>query len=185
MKRIAIVLAVIFLLVSAVQVWAFDGQRKGFILGGGLGLGMTSYKFESGPFQTDTENQFSFMTEFKIGYAPTEQVEVFYASKVSWFNDALDNVIVANGLGLAAVSYYFLPQTPTWFVTGGLGFSTASAPFEESSRTYVGFGVSVGGGYEFARHFAVEFDLMYSAPEDEGVTFKGFVPRVVVTATAF
>ncbi len=183
MKRIAIVFAVIFLLVSAVQVWAFDGQRKGFILGGGLGLGMTSFTEELGPFSTDRENQFSFMTDFKIGYAPTEQVEIYYSSKVSWFD--YFGITAAFGTGTGAVSYYLLPQSPTFFLSGGLGFSSISAPFESNSDSDVGFGFFVGGGYEFARHFAVEFDLMYGQPTEGDYSFNGLVPRVVVTATAF
>ncbi|OGC87987.1 MAG: hypothetical protein A2142_02080 [candidate division Zixibacteria bacterium RBG_16_48_11] len=126
------------------------------------------------------------MTDLKIGYAPTEQVEIYYSSKVSWFSvgDG-DAVIFAYGFGSAAISYYFQPQSPTFYVSGGLGVATLSDPFEDDPETSSGFGLFAGGGYEFARHYAVEFDLMYGLPKDQGITFKGFVPRLVFVATAF
>jgi hypothetical protein len=183
MKRFSAVAVAMLFLASAVQVWAFDGQRKGFILGGGLGLGITSFTEELGPFSTDRENKFSFMTDFKIGYAPTEQVEIYYSSKVAWFD--YFGITAAHGYGTAAVSYYLVPQSPTFFLSGGLGFSSISAPFESNSDSDIGFGFFVGGGYEFIRHFAVEVDLMYGQPTEGDYSFKGLVPRVTFVATAF
>ena len=184
MKRIALVLAGILLFASAVQVRAFDGQRKGFILGGGLGLGVTSYTIDSDFFgESDRFNEFSFMTDFKIGYAPSEQVEIYYSSKGSWWGE--DGITFLHSYGTAAISYYFLPQSPSFYISGGLGFSSLSAPFEDNTDTDIGFGIFFGGGYEFVRHFAVEADLMYGQPQESGFTFKGFVPRIVFVATAF
>jgi len=178
MKRIALVLAGILLFASAVQVRAFDGQRKGFILGGGLGLGMSTYSAEGSPRFTE----FALMTDFKIGYAPSEQVEVFYSSKVSWFEES--GTIFSHGLGSVAVNYFLNPEQP-FYLSGGVGFSNLSDPFESNSETWWGVGFFGGAGYEFSRHYAVQFDLMVGFPQESGFTFNFITPRVLVIATAF
>ena len=181
MKRFLLVLVLSLFVTSTV--WGFNGVRKGFILGGGIGLGMTSFKEELGSLSTDWSSNFAFMTDFKIGYAPTNQVEVVYSSKGSWWGES--GVTFLHGYHTAAVNYFIAPQTPSFYVTGGLGFSTLSAPFEANTSTDVGFGIFAGGGYEFAPHYALEFNLAYGAPGDSGARFKGLVPRVTFVATAF
>ncbi len=127
------------------------------------------------------------MTDFKIGYAPNEQWEIFYADKSSWFG--VDGVTALHSLGSAAVNYYLKPQGPTFYLGGGLGFATISTPFEDDNDVDIGFGLYVGGGYEFAKHFAVQLDFMFGMPQESsgGVdyTFTGLTPRVTVIATAF
>ena len=166
-------------------------------MGGGLGLGMSSYTFEAVGLTSDRGSRFAFMTDFKIGYAPTNQVEIVYSNKAAWFNDKIffgGNVTFLNNISTAAVNYYFKPEGPTPFISGGLGLASLSEPFEDNSGindigNWAGFGFYVGGGYEFAKHFAVTLDLMYGLPQinDSGIdfTFNGFVPRVSVIATAF
>jgi len=157
---------------------AFDGQRKGFILGGGAGLGLTSFNQEIGlgyrgyheSYESDRENKGTVMTDFKIGYAWDNSWAIYYTSKVSWFgieNTYGDDVTIANGLGAAAVAYWFKPQAPSGFVTGGLGYSTWSLPFEDnSSDAWLGGGLFMGGGYEFSRHWSVEGYLAWGKPND-------------------
>ncbi|HKZ22133.1 MAG TPA: hypothetical protein VJ165_02905 [candidate division Zixibacteria bacterium] len=181
MKRFLLVLVLSLFVTSTV--WGFNGVRKGFILGGGIGLGMTSFKEELGSLSTDWSSNFAFMTDFKIGYAPNEQWEIYYSDKSSWFD--YYGITALHSFGTAAISYYLTPATPTFFLSGGLGFSAISAPFESNSGSDIGFGTFVGGGYEFAKHFAVQFDLMFGMPQESGYTFTGVTPRVTVVATAF
>jgi hypothetical protein len=167
---------VLLCLVTSAQ--AFDGKRKGFILGGGAGLGHTSFTQEIGQaypgyhesYESDRENKAAVMTDFKIGYAWDDSWAVYYTSKVSWFgieNIYGQDVTIANGLGAAAVTYWFKPQTPSGFVAGGLGYSTWSLPFEDnSSDTWFGAGLFMGGGYEFSKHWSVEGYLAWGKPKD-------------------
>ena len=189
MKKVLLVLVLSLFLGSAG--WGFDGQRKGFVVGGGLGFGTTSYKEKiASPFgssETDWSNEFGFMTEFKVGYAPTNQLEIFYSDKGSWFD--YFGSIALNGMGTASVNYYLKPEGPTFYMGGGLGFSTFTLPFENNSKVDLGFGFYVGSGYEFTRHFAVQLDFMYGMPKEKSggfeYTFTGFTPRVTVIGTAF
>jgi hypothetical protein len=65
------------------------------------------------------------------------------------------------------VSYYLLPESPSAFFSGGIGFSSWYAPFEEESDSLIGFGFFVGAGYEFTRYWNAEFDFVWGNPSDE------------------
>jgi hypothetical protein len=168
-----IVLLILFLIVNA---YAFDGKRKGFFLGGGLGPGFTSQKetvehsgwFEGEPSESSTESKLGLVTNFKIGYAPSDLVEIHYTSKVSWFASKIywwglesEDVTMASGVSALGVTYYFKPEAPSYFITGGFGLSSLSLPFESHGDTKWGGGLFAGAGYEFVRHFNVELDLLY------------------------
>jgi hypothetical protein len=168
--------SMLFLIANA---QAFDGQRKGFILGGGAGFGYTSFTQEVSidyngyheSVESDREDNIAFMTDFKIGYAWDNYWAIYYTSKVSWFgmeNSLDDNVTIANGLGAAAVTHWFKPQAPSWFVAGGVGYSTWALPFEDDPPdTWIGPGLFMGGGYEFSRHWGVEGYLVWGKPQEE------------------
>jgi len=150
---------------------AFDGNRKGFIIGIGVGPGYTTFnqtlKNSSFTSTSDRQKKRTFMSDFRIGYAPSNLLQIFWMSKVSWFkleNSLGEDVIIANGFGGVGVTYSFNPTGPSPFITGGLGFSTWALPFEQGAETMTGLGVVAGVGYEFARHWSVEFDLMRGQP---------------------
>jgi opacity protein-like surface antigen len=187
---ISIVVAMSFLTLTAN---AFDGMRKGFTLGGGIGPGFTTFTQEasSGYYseKSDRENKLGLMTDFKIGYAPTDFWEIYYTSKVSWFgieNVLGDNVTIANGLGAIGATYYFKPAAPSPFIAGGIGLATWMAPFESGSETWIGFGLFVGAGYEFAPHFNVEADLIWGKPTDSdfGTDYSTNALTIKVTVNA-
>lgn len=199
-KTFFTILIIFILLFLTVTVSAFDGKRKGFILGGGIGPGFTSFTQELSfwdPFfgytkiKSDRENKAALMTDFKIGYAPTDFWEIYYTSKVSWFGleSVSGDVTIANGLGALGATYYFKPEAPSLFVAGGIGISTWSAPFESGSDTWIGFGLFAGAGYEFARHFNVELDLLWGKPGDSefgiDVSTNALSVRVTVNALAY
>ena len=175
---------------------AFDGSRKGFILGIGVGPSVTSFTQDltglGQDLSSDRENEFGLATDFKLGYAPNEQLQIYWASKVSWF--ALDNalgetVTVANGLGGAGVSWYLVPQSPSVYFTGAIGFSSWAVPFEEGATTSYGFGIAGGAGYEFAKHWSVEGLVGFGNPSDtEGdleLTTKALSARVTINVLGY
>jgi hypothetical protein len=178
-KRCFVPALVAFLLLCVTtEVDAFDGQRKGFILGGGAGLAHTSFTQEVSvdywgyheSVESDRENKVGVATDFKIGYAWDNSWAIYYTSKVSWFgmeNTYGKDVTIASGQGAAAVTHWFKPQVPSWFVAGGLGYSTWSLPFEDNAPdTWIGPGLFMGGGYEFSRHWSFEGYLAWGKPKD-------------------
>ena len=168
------VIATILLVTTVAQ--AFDGNRKGFIIGFGVGPGYTSFtqtvkNVTTGFDETsDTENSFSFATDFKIGGGITDQFLLYYVNRVTWFgmeNALNENVTIANGVGGVGVSYYLETTAPAFYFLGSIGLSTWMTPFEDESSNWVGFGVSGGVGYEFAAHWGVEATVNYGNPKDE------------------
>jgi hypothetical protein len=180
-KSICLIQIALITLCLFVNADAFNNKRKGFILGGGLGLGLTSLQqtvtidWLDEATESERENKFGFMTNFKIGYAPSDIFEIYFAWKDSWFGSKIyrllgdsmgEDVTMASGLWGLGVTYYFKPEAPSYFITGGFGLSTLSLPFESHSDTKEGGGLFAGAGYEFRPHFNVELDLIWGRPED-------------------
>jgi opacity protein-like surface antigen len=172
-RAVGVVTAVCLLLGLSTTALAFDGKRKGFTLGGGLGGGFTSFKQEFAlpllpTVQSETESKGAFVTDLRIGYGPSEQLDICYVNKVSWFamtNVLNESVTIVNSTGGLGLTYYFAPQAPSVYLLGLIGLSTWAAPFESNSDTWVGFGVGGGIGYEFVPHWAVEGSLSYGNPQ--------------------
>lgn len=191
--RLASVATVAAMVLSATAVHAFDGNRKGFILGGGIGPVVTSYTVEVdddffGNYTTDRESKFGLATDFRIGGGINEKFMLYYANRVSWFgvdDEMEDGVTIAHGIGLVGLSYYLEAAAPSVYFTGTVGISSWSAPFEEDSDTWSGFGIGGGVGYEFARHWSVEGVLTWGNPGDESMTVSALSFFVTVIGIAY
>ena len=157
----SIIACILFCFVTDALAW--DGQRKGFILGFGLGPGLTSFtqtvEYKGMRETSDRENEFGLQTDFKIGYAPNNFLQIYWMSKVSWF--------IAHGVAGLGISYYFKPESPSPYLTGGLGYSSWTTPFEVGAEAWYGPGLSVGVGYEFFRHWSAEVNLSWGKPEEK------------------
>ncbi len=159
--------------------FAFDGKRQGFILGGGLGTGLTSFtqtiEFMDEEVTSDRENKLPLVTSFVIGGGLSPNVLLYYFNKVSFFsieNVLGDNVAIASGVGGLGVTYYLTPKAPCAYFMGGLGGATWSAPFEEDGDWWYGFGTMFGAGYEFSPHWSIEADVAFGWPSDEEMGIK-------------
>jgi hypothetical protein len=145
------------------QAYAFDGHRKGFIIGFGLGIGTTStsnseeVNYPDGSQRTfkDTYNRLAIMNDRKFGYAPSDLWEIYLSNK-SAFTGNVDNSDGIIGLGLTKIS---ASQIPAKFYTFGMGIpymGTIAWDFDSNN-----FGLFGGFGYEFRKHLNMEFDLLY------------------------
>jgi hypothetical protein len=167
-----VVMAVICLagmLVTTAQ--AFDGNRRGFIIGGGLGPGVTFAKQTVEQFgrssSSNWETKPSVLADIKIGYAPSEKYQIYFFNVASMFG--LDNalgghVTISNGVGGVGMTMYSKPIAPCSYYNFGVGVASWDAVSEDDGDAWWGFGVMVGGGYEFARHWSLEGTLTYGHP---------------------
>jgi hypothetical protein len=169
MKRFCLVLMAI--LIFQGPVFGFDGQRKGFILGGGIGIDIGHSKFHrtltGHDFERDRETkQFGLggATDFKIGYAPSNQLEIVYRNKASIVPMESVPVFILNSVN---VNFYFKEQGPSPLISVGLGLAVNIYPFVRGSITRTGFGFHIGAGHEISKHWAVVFGYIYIAPKDE------------------
>jgi Outer membrane protein beta-barrel domain len=183
MKKIKILATMCMLLSAYSNLYSFDGDRNGFILGGGIGGGYLSNSFSYESY-SKTDNRGVFLTNFKIGYAPSNTLEVYYISKVSWWAET--DMTYALGLSAIAVTFYTDTKTETGLsVSGGLGLSTLSAPFGTDYESSNGFGAFGGAGYEFTNHWSVEFDVLYSAISESGVDLNSFGVQLTINVLAY
>lgn len=193
MKKVTLALVLIlFLLHTAL---GFDGKRQGVLLGIGGGLGLVSFNDKAtdslGTSISSRGLKFAVMTDLKVGYAPSEQIELFYTYKGTWFSAGLDATFhyVLHAL---AVNYFFKPSEPSTFLGLGVGKCDLSTPF--SSDPFIfgdasGLGFFVSCGRQYTTHLAFALDLMYGAPQKDRYKykyiFKALSPRLSITATAF
>jgi len=111
---------------------------------------------------------FGFHTNLKIGYAPTNQIAIFLKSENAFFNGEYE--IGHTGVSGIGASYYMQPESPSWYFSAGIGYSTWNPPlyppfevlFEDYN--YLGFGLRGAVGYEFARHYSAELNVLWSNP---------------------
>jgi len=184
--RLALI-AMAGVLLLAASVSAFDGDRKGFILGGGAGLGAVSSEGD--------DTKLAFMTDFVIGYAPTPQLAIHYTNKVAWYSTEwitgsiwdwqTESITTVAGVSAAAVTYWFQPVAPSPFITGGIGIGIQAAPFESNADSYTGLGLVGGAGYEFSRHWSVAAEIVYAKPEERGFSWDVWAFRLMVTGLAY
>jgi len=182
-----ILLAVVVTMAAAIPASAFDGKRKGFLLGGGLGLGSYSYTLSIDDLEGPDESTGSLVTNFKIGGGFSEQFLLYYNAHINWFSQSIldTDLTVASGISGLGFTWFTNPDPKGLFLTGTLGFASWDYPFEDDSDMLTGFGVALGLGYEFAPHWAVDLNLMFGSPERSvlDATLKSEFVGLAVTVT--
>lgn len=182
-------LLTLFLLALSTSGFAWDKQRKGFILGIGMGPGFASYSETKDSADQNLASydgsKFSFFSDFKIGYAPSNNLMVFWLSKGAWIGvdstSQLDekgkpfsDITALAGVGGLGVTYFLKPQAPSLFITGGAGFSAWSLPFE-GTDPWTSIGIAGAIGYEFSDNWCVEASVLWGKPKDELLDIKSSV----------
>ena len=148
MKRsVSIVLFLLFVLGGVSHAW--DGNRKGFIAGIGLGGGQTDF----GADYTGV------LTNFKLGFAPSNQLLLYWHSTVVFFEDDFVEDIWIDGMGGLSAEYHFIDK-PRNSLYGILGLGYHNVANTDEGDNEMGFGVRVGLGFEFLRHVSIEATLM-------------------------
>jgi opacity protein-like surface antigen len=162
MKGIKVFTAICIVVLQYSNSFSFDGERNGFILGGGIGTGYLINVNWTSKITNTVDSRIVLFTNFKIGYAPSNTVEFFFVNKASWWSES--DIAKVLGLSALASTFFFNNEAENGlFISGGLGLSTLSAPFENNVESSNGFGLFAGVGYEFQSHWNVELDLLYSS----------------------
>jgi len=128
-------------------VHAFDGHRKGFVLGGGLGVGRYS-----------DASSLVLTTDLRIGYGVSDQILVSYSgiaySEVQFEGDENAGLLIS-----VRGTYYLSAQSPSLMVSGGIGpviaaLSSGRDP-DPVAAPYLGI------GFEFPKHMSLQYDFIY------------------------
>ena len=152
--------------------FAFDGNRAGFILGVGPGMGYARNDLtvgtESGTL-SGTLSKFAVKTDFLIGYAPSNRTAITWSNKVLWYDAA--GVTIASGTGGLGVTYFLSEDTHANFISAVIGFNSVLAPFEDNSGSSTGFGLGIGVGREVSKNWIIGLDATWGKPESGFTTF--------------
>jgi hypothetical protein len=160
-----------------------EGQknRKGFVLDLGLGVSRVRYTVTGA---TGSGSKTAIGTDFMIGHAPSNQLMIYYSNVANFysFDDSFNGETYVEALGMSGVgaTWFFKPTQPSFFVNGAIGIAALRSISTEDSSTdgISGVGVTVGGGYEFARHFLLDAKLLVTRLEDD---LNGSALRVGLT----
>jgi len=177
------------LIICSTSIYTFDDERKGFIIGGGLGVGYLSNTTSLGSL-SETDSRIVFPVNLKIGYAPSNTLEIFYSMKMPWWGQS-DGTYLLGLIGPAFTLYLDNTSETDWFVSGGVGFASLGelSPVPSvrggSSSRETGFGLFGGAGYEFSKHWTVEVDLLYSTVSEDESDTNSFGVLVTVNFLEF
>jgi len=163
MKKYGYLLS-LFLLIAmfASQAQAFDGDRKGFILNLGAGMGQGKLKL-SGSNDSLTEDGTGISSDFKIGAGLSSNAVLYYTSRVIWWS--ANGFNVNTGMSAVGFSYFFSPQAPAFFLSGSLGIGVATV---ENIDTETGAGFGIGAGFEFTKNWTIEASFLSAKVEEVG-----------------
>ncbi len=185
MKRSVLITLVAVMLMSG-SVGAFDGMRKGFVLGGGLGLNLSAdYEVSEGIYSI-SEDGSGMGLNLVIGYAWDEQNMIVYEGNVGGWKSDLVNKDIAQGFNGASWYHYFGPVGQSFFTVAGLGFYVFNP--EDFENNDPAGGLILGGGYEFARHIQVGAYFSSGKTKDPGsskIEFDHTHFNILVSAVAF
>ena len=133
-------------------------NRKGFILGFGVG---SSLVIPTSP----RDKELALITDFKIGAAISDQVMIYWSSKVNWYNvnNSSSETIEFFGNGGAGATYFLSPKSQSGFVSAGVGYSNLGSISSTNSNAGNNFGLGgfLGIGIEFAKHWTFQGDAIW------------------------
>ena len=168
----------------ASSTFGFDGHRKGFVLGGGLGVAPASrYEFPIVPYGGVSETGAGVGLNLIIGYGWDKWNMIVYEGNVTgWSSDRM-NENISQGFNGAAWYHYFGQTAHPAFTAVGVG----SYLFEvENSDGYnIKAGILLGGGYEFARHWQLGGYLGFGQTSYAGRTIDHTHFNILVSGVAF
>jgi hypothetical protein len=173
-------LSILAMLVTfAGQTSAWDGQRKGFVLGFGVGGSQVNYDMimtEEGWYWgydevEESVKKTTVFTDFTIGYAPSNQVMFFYSNRVSWIGSQEFDLefirgedSITSGISSLGARYYLSPNAPAFFFSGGLGPSVWNWMVERKTGTGVYFDV----GAELSPHVDLKLSVVLGGLNGNG-----------------
>lgn len=176
MRKVLLVVSLVLLMMASG--WSFDGNRKGFVLGGGLGLAPTA-KFEIDN-TSYSHSKAGIGLNLIIGYAWDEMNMIVYEGNIAGYSES--GVDVTQGFNGASWYHYFGPQGKSFFTTVGLGAYVFSIDEYDADP---GGAILLGGGYEFARHWQVSAYFSVGKTSDGPIDFNHNHFNILIGGVAF
>ena len=201
MKR-ALAMALLLSLALAVSSSAFNGKRKGIILG--VGFGAAPYIHWSAQVQGVKfyEDRLGWGINALAGYGLDDRNILAGELNLVAYQSSIFDIGLEQGFGGLSWYHYFGPPGKSFFSVAGLGWyrfvpafgtiyinisfdhQAIQPPFPSGAPT--GTGYLLGGGYEFARHVQAAIYLAWGKPSSEyGQAYSNAQVNLVLTTVAF
>ena len=180
MKKLFILTALSLLISSSA--FSFEGLRKGFVIGGGLGF-TPSAEFRIDGIDGKADNSGAGVN-IVIGYGWDEQNIIAFEVNGSGYK--VEGFDVSQGFGGVSWYHYFGEVGKSFFTNVGLGSYNFSV---DEYDTDPGGGILIGCGYEFARHWQVAGYLGAGKTSESNIfgktTFKHNHFSILISGYAF
>ncbi len=182
MKRFITLTLMLLFIASSVS--AFDGMRRGFVIGGGIGFSADS-KWSTKVLGFNIEESGSGSAgNFLIGYGWDEYNMIVADANVAIYKTSLfEPEDITQGFSGVAWYRYFGEKGSAFFTALGLG----QYVFEVSNlgSNVEGLGFLLGAGYEFSPHFQAAFYFNSGQTKDGGFDFEHTSLNIIVSGVAF
>lgn len=142
MKRV--LLTAILILLIASNIMAFNGERRGFLLGFGMGPGLM-------PLNGGNKIVL-FNSDFRIGHGFSDKFQLYLSAKTAWAKDEYCNQMKIFGIGGIGMSYYCSKSNLLVYITSSVGLTLMNTTIGPEFRPGLSFGI----GYEFSKHWSLE-----------------------------
>jgi hypothetical protein len=177
-------LTILIMLVISTSLFAWDGERKGFLLGLGFGLGYEAYtgvQWDAISSDKDSNKSWAFAASPKIGYAFNNNIALVYTRSPLTYN-----VKTSTGTDVGIISctealqviYFLEDQAPSIFfgLGTGIGYFFDQEVIDEPAMNYSpnslkGFGLMASMGFEPFKHITTELAVHYRAPQKDASVF--------------
>ncbi len=191
MKRHLIVSLSLMIMLLPLTSHAFDGKRKGFVLG--VGGGLSPHTHWSRNVDNVSESKIGGNFQLIVGHGWNSANMLVLQSSISGMESDKLNLDILQGVWAVRWNHYFCKQTDDfgrpgtgWYSTVGVGRSVFSAGLNHFAEVRaVGWGFVVGAGYEFHRHlqFGVEFSA--GSGSDDGYDYNHQTITFTLSALAY
>lgn len=197
MKQITVLALGAALLLPALAS-AFDGQRKGFVMGGGLGVVPVAHWSSTYDEAKIHENVATWGQHLFLGYGLDDRNIIALEANITPYGSDVFEADIVQGFGGLSWYHYFGKPGKTFFAVGGLGvsrmvehlggkitfeFGGEDHPYAPNGAT--GMGYLIGGGFEFLRHVQAAVYLAGGNPSEQGITYGIYHVAIMVSAVAF
>ncbi len=179
--KLRLVILSILLIIFASSAWGFNGERKGFVLGGGLGFAPI-VKTTLGSLE---DNKSGVGAHLLIGHAWDDYNMIVYEGNVSVYaiSGYYEDITVGQGCDAAVWYHYFGETGKTAFTAAGIGLYRYMVDGENA--TDAGLAILLGGGFEFSRHWQFGAYISFGKTSSGSLDLDHTNLNILISTVAF
>ncbi len=177
-------LTILIMVLISTSIFAWDGERKGFLLGLGFGSGFDIYngiQWDAIGPDKESNASWAFAASPKIGYAFNNNIALFYTRYPLSYNvksSSGNDVEITSCTEALQLVYFLEDQAPSFFfgLGTGIGYFFDQEVFDEPAMNYSpnslkGLGIMASMGFEPFKHITTELAIHYRTPQKDASVF--------------